>query len=144
MARKGQAEELRCNGRLMGGVNEGARNRVHRDDCQIDAWVVLPLDGAPSPPLAPPPHAPSRGPPLSPATPAWTEEESSVASGSRLSTAATIGAIALGLGCVLCAASACAYARARSKRAAPAAAEIANPRLFDGGSEGGLTLTLEP
>ena len=68
--------------------------------------------------------------------PAWAEEESSVASGSRLSTAATVGAIALGLGCVLCAASACAYARARSKRAAPAAAEMANPRLFDGVSEG--------
>ena len=42
----------------------------------------------------------------------------------------------------MCAAIACAYARARRERSAPAAAEIANPRLFDGGSEGGLTLTL--
>ena len=44
MARKGQAEELRCNGRLMSWVNEGARDRVHCDDCQLEAWVVLPLE----------------------------------------------------------------------------------------------------
>ena len=91
------------------------------------AWVVLALDGAPSPPLAPSlapsPLAPSPGPPT-----ALAEVENAVASESQLSTAVTVGATALGVGCVLCAAIACAYRRARRKRAASRASEA--PRFL--------------
>ena len=69
-------------------------------------------------PVAPSPLAPSPGPPT-----ALAEVENAVASESQLSTAVTVGATALGLGCVLCAAIACAYTRARRKRAASPASE---------------------
>jgi len=93
------------------------------------AWVVLAPDGAPSPPLAPPlassPLAPSPRPPTALAE---VEAEKNLASNSTLSAAVTVGATVLGIGCVLCAAIACAYSRAQRKRAASPASE--GPRFL--------------
>eukprot|EP00964_Phaeocystis_antarctica_P072097 scaffold44051_cov60-Phaeocystis_antarctica.AAC.2 len=44
VARKRKAEELRCKGRLVGGVCEGARDRVHFDGdrrCRLEVRIVL-------------------------------------------------------------------------------------------------------
>ena len=81
-------------------------------------WVVLPL-AAPPPPLASP---------LTPSPTVSAAAGDAVSASGSLSTAATVGVAAVGLGCVLCTAIACAYWRARQKRAPSLASALVGRR----------------